>query len=242
VGGRSSGRGPREPQAAAAGGGDDVTITKDDPGDRARREISLGFGMHGVPEGQHICFLYSSDEERLDITARFLTSGILARERVLHLTDTITVDEVTRRLGRMGVDLSELGRALVLGDATAASCPHGRFVPSDMIDALREFYAGARADGYSGARGTGEMTWSVRGNYDLDDLMDYEARLNDALRDHPFTACCQYDLRRFDGQAIMDLLSVHPLSLVGGQLVSNPYYVEPATFLARTRRRTQGHA
>ena len=112
-----------------------------------------------------------------------------------------------------------------------------------MIRLLKEFYTDARARGYAGARGTGEMTWSLRGaRYDLDDLMDYEALLNDALREYPFTACCQYDLRRFDGRAIIDLLSVHPFTLVRGQLVANPYYIEPSVFLGRTRNRTSTNA
>jgi hypothetical protein len=87
------------------------------------------------------------------------------------------------------------------------------------------------------------MTWSLAsGRYDLDLLMDYEARINDLVRDHPFTGCCQYDLRRFDGQAIMDVLQVHPVALIRGQLVLNPYYVEPAVFLDRDRRRPRSHA
>jgi len=208
-----------------------------------RREISLGIVPERIREGQHICYLYADDAERLQVTAEFLKSGMEERERVLHLTDTISVEEATRRLGGMGVDLGQLGGALVVGAAEESQCPAGRLVPSEMIRLLEEFYAGARAQGYSGARGTGEMTWSLRaGRYDLDELMDYEARLNEALVKHPFTACCQYDLRRFDGRSIMDLLSVHPITLVRGQLVLNPYYIEPAVFLARPRSRGKADA
>lgn len=212
------------------------------PGQARRRDVALGFASERACEGAHICYLYGDDAERLQVTARFLEAGLAEGERVLHLTDTLTVDEATRRLAGLGLDLGGLGRALVVGDATTANCPSGRFVPATMLAGLRDFYAGARAEGYAGARGTGEMTWSLAGGrYDLDELMDYEAQLNDALRHHPFTACCQYDLRRFDGQAIMDLLAVHPLTLVRGQLVANPYYVEPAAFLRRTRRRPPAH-
>lgn len=212
-------------------------------GDPRRRDVALGFVPERTCEGSHICYLYGDDAERLWVTARFLESGLREGERVLHLTDTISVDEATRRLAGLGVDLGRLGQDLVVGDAAQANCPSGRFVTTTMLEALRDFYETARAEGYVGARGTGEMTWSLDGGrYDLDELMDYEAQLNDVLRDHPFTACCQYDLRRFDGQAIMDLLSVHPMTLVRGQLLVNPYYVEPAAFLARQKRRAAPHA
>ena len=177
------------------------------------------------------------------MTARFLESGLSAGERVLHLTDTLSVAEASRRLAELGVEVDPEDRALVLRDAVEANCPKGRFSTVEMIETLKDFYLSALAEGYAGARGTGEMSWSLRGGLcDLDELMDYEAHLNDALRTHPFTACCQYALQRFDGQAILDVLSVHPLTLVRGQLVVNPYYLEPSAFLARARRSARANA
>ena len=63
------------------------------------------------------------------------------------------------------------------------------------------------------------------------DLLRYEAELNHILEDHPLTTVCQYDARRFDGALIMDMLSVHPMMIVRGQLVKNPSYVSPEIFL-----------
>ena len=64
-------------------------------------------------------------------------------------------------------------------------------------------------------------------------LIDYEMRLTEVLARFPFTACCQYDARRFSGSLIMDAMSVHPVMIVQGQLVKNPYYIEPEVFLKR---------
>jgi hypothetical protein len=69
--------------------------------------------------------------------------------------------------------------------------------------------------------------------------MDYEARLTQLLVQHPYTACCQYDARRFSGQVLMDVLSVHPLMIVRGQLVKNPYFVEASVFLKEYRSRAR---
>jgi hypothetical protein len=46
---------------------------------------------------------------------------------------------------------------------------------------------------------------------------------------------CLYDLARFDGENLVDILKTHPTVLVGGMVLDNPYYLEPAEFLA-TRR------
>ena len=41
------------------------------------------------------------------------------------------------------------------------------------------------------------------------------------------------DARRFDGATILDVLRVHPMMIVHGQIVRNPYYTRPSEFLAR---------
>jgi len=68
-------------------------------------------------------------------------------------------------------------------------------------------------------------------------LLDYEARLTLLLAEHPCTACCQYDTRRFDGNTIMDVLAVHPMAIIRGQVVKNPFYVEPGIFLQEIHSR-----
>ena len=46
---------------------------------------------------------------------------------------------------------------------------------------------------------------------------------------------CLYDLDRFDGDVLVDILKTHPKVLVGGMVLDNPYYLEPAEFLAARR-------
>lgn len=36
---------------------------------------------------------------------------------------------------------------------------------------------------------------------------------------------------------MMDVLSVHPVMIVRGQLVKNPYYMDPAVFLEKLKER-----
>ena len=116
------------------------------------------------------------------------------------------------------------------------------FDPEEMLEIAKNFYCQATEnEGYTGARGTGEMTWCLAdGRVDAYSLMNYEARLNQLLAEFPCTACCQYDARRFDGALIMDVLKVHPVVIIRGQLVKNPYYIEPEIFMEELRERSQG--
>jgi hypothetical protein len=42
---------------------------------------------------------------------------------------------------------------------------------------------------------------------------------------------CAYDVSRFDGSFIIDILRTHPLVLIGGLLQENPFFVAPSEFL-----------
>jgi hypothetical protein len=66
---------------------------------------------------------------------------------------------------------------------------------------------------------------------DPERLMEYEAMVNDVLVTHPITAICQYDANCFDGATILDVLRVHPMMIVQGQIVRNYYYMKPEDFI-----------
>ena len=81
-----------------------------------------------------------------------------------------------------------------------------------------------------------EETFPV-GTPGSDRLMEYEALVNNVLKTHPITAVCQYDANRFSGATIVDVLKVHPMMIVRGQIVRNPYYMKPEDFLKDFRER-----
>ena len=202
------------------------------------RQVSLGFTAEKVPEGQHICYIYNDDEERNRTMAQYLSAGLEAGEKVLYLVDVMSPSEFTDYMGDLGLDIPQHADQFFLSEALPTYCPDGPFSADVMLNVVGTFYQEARKDGYVGVRGGGEMSWALRDAVLLkNELVKYESRLTDVLAQYPLTACCQYDARRFDGGVIMDMLSVHPMMIVRGQLVKNPYYVEPQTFLKEFRAR-----
>lgn len=114
-----------------------------------------------------------------------------------------------------------------------------RFDPERMLGLLRRYHEDSVAGGYPAARVIGEMAPEIQNIRGGERLLEYEARVSMLLRDHPLTAVCQYDARAFDGAVIMDILKVHPLMVIRGSVVHNPFFVQPEDFLART---IGGHA
>ena len=100
-----------------------------------------------------------------------------------------------------------------------------------MLNTLKEFHEKAIAEGCSGSRATGEMTWALKDIPGSDRLIEYEAKINDIVAEYPFTAMCQFDATQFDGGLIFDCLKVHPYVIAHGQIVRNPFYIKSADYL-----------
>lgn len=197
---------------------------------------SMGFTPESFPAGTHMCLIYSNEPERRKIIGKFLESGLLAREKVAYFADTLKPEEVRAWLQSMGIKLADAD-GFSITEAKATYCASGEFAPESMLGKLREFYQQARQDGYTNARVSGEMSWALQGIPGSNRLMEYEALVNDTLLTHPVTAICQYDANRFSGTTILDVLKVHPMMVVGGQIVQNPFYLKPEDFLSDYRAR-----
>jgi hypothetical protein len=191
--------------------------------------VDLGFVAARVPHGAHICQVYSSDAERDHALRLFLARGLLAQEATACFSDAFDPGVESARFTAEGLSLSAEQRRgrFVCSSAESVYFEGGRFDPERMYQLIVAFYDNAVASGCSGARVIGEMSPSILKIEGGSRLFEYEAGVNSILRDHPVTAVCQYDARRFDGATIMDVLSVHPLMFIHGAVIQNPFFVAP---------------
>jgi hypothetical protein len=199
---------------------------------QAQRQVRMGFTDERFPVGTHMCLIYDNDDERRTVIGKYLEAGLREEEKVAYFTDT-TPAEVTAWLTEAGIDTSDYVKAnrFSVTDAEEIYCPNGCFVPQEMLDLFRTFHRTAFEEGCAGGRVTGETSWTLKGIPGSDRFMEYEALLNDVLAAHPVATVCQYDARRFSGKSIFDVLQVHPMMIVHGQIVRNPCYVRPEEFL-----------
>jgi hypothetical protein len=54
---------------------------------------------------------------------------------------------------------------------------------------------------------------------------------------HKDAVICVYDLTKFGGHIVMDILRTHPMVLIGGIIQENPFFVPPDEFLKELRER-----
>jgi len=176
--------------------------------------------------GEHLCSFYENKMEQFQIVLPFLKEGLDRGEKCLYVADENTVAEIKAGLLMHGVDV---GRYLMSGQLSIitkkqAYLREGEFDAAAMITFLTSAVDEALKEGYTGFRGTGEMTWILQDIRNMDAFWEYEARLSTAFRNRPARILCQYDTKRFLGNIVVEVLKTHPRVLLGLDLYENPFY------------------
>jgi DNA-binding CsgD family transcriptional regulator len=187
----------------------------------------LGFTPELYPPGTHACYMYNEEKERSGVVHPFVVAGLENDEDVHYLADTVATQLAARAIDdRSAATLTtkQLSR-LSVAKALDVYCPSGTFKAQDMLDTLRRFYDESRANGSSGCRVAGETSWMSSDIPGSEQWLFYESSLNSLLTSAPMTLLCEYDTERVDGTKLFDILSVHPLMVMHGQIMRNPYYV-----------------
>jgi hypothetical protein len=81
------------------------------------------------------------------------------------------------------------------------------------------------------------MEWALVDLPGVEDLIEFETRVNYVVPKYDDTVICAYDLSKFPASVVMDALRTHPVVLIGGLLQENPFFVPPEQFLNEIRDR-----
>jgi hypothetical protein len=193
----------------------------------------LGFTDQLFPAGSHICQIYSDDAEQIDSLLGYLESGVKNGEKTACFTSKMDDSTLAAHLEQRGLSLPRLTeiKALTKANTSDVYFHDGCFSPEVMLALLRQFYEDSVTQGFTAARVIGEMIADVCTMKGGNRLMEYESRVSMQMRTHPVTAVCQYDAHAFDGATIMQVLKVHPLMVIRGVVVHNPYFIPPEEYL-----------
>jgi hypothetical protein len=199
-----------------------------------------------VSRACHVCAFFHSKEEQYRVLMPFFKEGVERGDRCFHILDPKYHDEHVRRLTRQGIDVAD-ARAKGLLDIRTWNEAHvegGRFDPERWLAKVLELLDPAgRAPGTL-ARGFANMEWALESFPGVQQLVEYETRLNYYLPQYVNTApvVCTYDLTRFGAEVVMDIMRTHPMVIIGGILQENPFYVPPDEMLGELRARATQRA
>lgn len=201
-----------------------------------QERLELGFGNHSCNWGTHIAGLYETEAERDEIIFGYLRRGAERGELQLAVPAERSIREFKASYAELCDDCAaqlEDQELFSISSPRELYYPQGSFHPLDMSDALDEYYRNSQRNGRRHVRAVAEMVWALDQIPGTEHLMAYESRLNYFIPGKPWISICLYNLRKFRGDTIMRVLKTHPYTINKGVITSNPYYIDPDTWLTQ---------
>src|SRR5438309_10186650 len=188
---------------------------------------------------RHVCAFFRSPDEFYTVLLPFIKEGFDRHERALHIVDPKLREEHIRRLEAVGIDTTaaEVSQQLELRVWEEAYLRGGHFVPDAMLTLLDERLSAGLTEGFPLTRLVATVEWALQDRPGVDDLVEYEARVNYLAASHADPLVCCYDLTQFSAGLVMDILRTHPMAIIGGTLHENPFFVPPDQLLVEPRGR-----
>ncbi|WP_275782205.1 MEDS domain-containing protein [Mycoplana sp. MJR14] len=216
--------------------------------DRERRLVTeahpktIRFAGARLSRHRHVCAFFNGDEGVFEVLGPFIRDGFQCDHRAVHLVGADKRDAHIARLRCEGIDTeaSQLSGQLEIRSTADEYLQGGRFDRERMVEAFTALASGNRDGKYPLSRIVCDMDWAAEAPDHLQDLIEFESQVNDLWSKHDDVVICVYDLAKFGGDMIVDILRTHPLAVIGGILRENPFYIPPAQFLAESRERRSG--
>jgi len=199
--------------------------------------ISLAGSQLG--EVRHVCAFFSNEDEEYRILLPFIKEGIEHGDKAVHVVNPQQRDEHLHRLGSAGIDSAAAQQAgqLEIKINTEAYLRNGKFDQDRMLETFEQLASGNAQGGFPLSRIVCRMDWVVGDKSRLENVIEFESRVNDVWSRHDDAVICTYHLAKFGGDAIVDILRTHPMVIIGGILQQNPFFVPPEEFLPEYRQR-----
>ncbi|MDA3890805.1 MAG: MEDS domain-containing protein [Salinivirgaceae bacterium] len=198
-------------------------------------KVNMGFGNYTCNWGLHICGLYETEEERDQLVFGFLEKGYSEGDLQFYVPTERTFEDFkvkfTANCPHCESDLENTDKFQIMS-GKELYYPTGKFSPKAMDDGLNDFFASSQKNGKRNIRATAEMAWALEAIPGVEHLMVYESRLNYFIPGKPWISMCLYNVTKFDGATIMNVLRTHPYSINRGIVVQNPFYQDPDIWLS----------
>jgi hypothetical protein len=188
---------------------------------------------------RHICAFFNGLDEQHRVLGSFIKEGFEKGDKAFHLVDPELREDHLRWLAEAGV---EVGKRMGTGQLELrrwqdAYLRNDRFDQDAMLALLEEGLQSGAASGYPLTRLVAHMEWALLDKPGVDDLLEYETRINYVLPKYDDPVICTYDLSKFGAGVVMDIMRTHPVVIIGGVLQENPFFVPPDQFLLEIRER-----
>jgi hypothetical protein len=199
--------------------------------------ISLAGSQLG--EVRHVCAFFNSADEEYRVLLPFIKDGFDCGDKAVHVINPGQDQNHLRRLAAAGIDVAAARQTgqFELRSSTETYLSDGHFDQDRMLGFFEQLASGNAGGGFPLSRIVCHMDWATEDRPHVDDLVEFESRVNEVWRRHDDVVICTYDLAKVGGDTVIDIMRTHPMIIIGGILQHNPFFVPPEEFLPEIRER-----
>src|ERR1700730_8130760 len=205
----------------------------------ATQRHSVQFAGGNLGGQRHICAFFNSIDEEHRVLRSFIKEGLERGEKAFHVVDPELRDKHLKLLAEAGINVPQ---AIDTGQLEVrrwqdAYLRGDHFDQNAMLALIEEVLQSADMAGYPLTRLLAHMEWALLDKPGVNNLVEYETRLNYVLPRYKDPVICTYDLSKFPASLVMDIMRTHPVVIIGGILQENPFFVPPDQFLLELQER-----
>jgi hypothetical protein len=188
---------------------------------------------------RHVCAFFNSDDDEYRVLLPFIKEGFERGDKAIHVVNPKQRNNHLQRLAAADIDAAAAQRSgqFELRSNTETYLRDGHFNQDRMLEFFEQLASGNTKGQFPLSRIVCQMEWAADSQSHMDDLIEFESRVNDVWRRHDDAVICTYDLARVGGDTVIDIMRTHPMIIVGGILQHNPFFVPPEEFLREVRER-----
>jgi hypothetical protein len=161
--------------------------------------------------GDHVGWVYDSDEAQLDHYLAFARAGMRDHHRILLLTAALPVATVRERVADEFPGWYVTKRIEVL-DGPAMYLRDGQFHREQVTTLFARTIAETVVAGFAGLWVCADMSWAADPVPGAEGIAEYEALANRLYAGGKVAGVCQYDGRRFDRATLDAVCGAHPIT------------------------------
>ncbi|HET8922457.1 MAG TPA: MEDS domain-containing protein [Candidatus Acidoferrum sp.] len=129
---------------------------------------------------RHVCAFFHSSDEQYRVLLPFIKEGFERGEKAFHIVNPKLREDHLKRLKSAGIDVAaaEQSGRFELRNWADAYLRDGHFDQDRMLSLIKEVLEGGAHQGFALTRLVAHMEWALEDFPGVDDLVEYETRLN----------------------------------------------------------------
>jgi hypothetical protein len=140
----------------------------------------IRFAGSVLDQYRHVCAFFDSADQEHRIMDPFVRDGLERGEKAFHIVDPELRADYVARLEEAGIDVAGglASGQFELRNWEEAYLREGHFDQDAMLALIQEVLDGGKAAGWPLTRLVAHMEWALEDRPGVDDLVEYETRLN----------------------------------------------------------------